>query len=416
MATIKAVVSHHKKEDGTYNVRIRITHHKQTKMLPTTHFVTDAQITRGTRRIKDVRLSEILNNTIATYQHIIDSLGWKAEEMSCQEIVDFIKRERAKVRPFALPMAAYMQQLSQKKNEKTGATYACAASSILRYTGGTDVEINDITVKWLEGFQKHLEAELCNYGTGKVGSVIQKDRVKKTSTVKRYIECLRSAHNYAKREFNDEDRGIVPITGSPFVRYKYVPKITIKKRSLTKDELLRLWRWDGDNKSMRYARDMFFISFFMMGCNMIDLYNMKNPVDGVLSYRRSKTRGRRADEAYMEVRVEDKLKELMRVYAGKGGYAFNLRERYTSAPLASEGVNRGLRFLSAELGICDITFYWARHSWATIAYNDVGEDKYVVHEGLCHIAQETKITDVYIRKSWDRVWECNRKVIDYIFR
>lgn len=414
MATIKAVVSHHKKEDGTYNVRIRITHHKQTKMLPTTHFVTESQFTRNTRKIKDVRLAEILNNTIATYQHIIDTLGWRAEEMNCQQIVDYIHRERAKARPFTLPMAGYMVRVSEGKRDKTATSYRSAAASILRYTGGADIDIKDITVKWLEGYRQYLEGEPCSYGNGR-GKVMRTERAKKTSTVKRYIECLRSAHNQAKREFNDEDRGVIHISGSPFIKFRYDPLIVVRKRSLTRDELLLMWRWDGESKSVRYARDVFFISFFLMGCNMVDLYSMRTPKDGVLMYNRQKTRGRRADEAYMEVRVEAELEELMRVYGGRGGYAFDFRQRYGSAPLASGAVNRGLESLSAELGLEPITFYWARHSWATIAYNDVGVDKYVVHEALCHIAQETKITDVYIRRSWDRIWECNRRVIDFVF-
>lgn len=415
MATIKAVVSYHKKEDGTYNVRIRITHHQQTKMLPTTHFVTDAQITRGTRKIKDIRLQEILNNTISTYQHIVDSLGWRAEEMTCDEIVNYIKNERAKARPFTLPMASYIMSLSEKKKQQTARLYKSCANAILRYTSGRDVNVNDISAKWLEGFQSFLEDEERKRGTGVSGEVVSVSTTKKVSTIKMYMSYLRAAINMAKKEYNDEDRGLLRIQVSPFTRYSYNPTISFNKRALTKEELLLLWNWEGKSSLNQVAKDMFFISFFTMGANMVDLYNMRTPKGGILSYKRNKTRDRRADEAYMEVRVEPELEELMSRYKGRGGYALDLNERYSNHNTATQIINKGLKNICRELGMEDVTFYWARHSWATIAYNDIGADKYVVHEALCHIAQETKITDVYIRKSWDRVWECNRKVIDYLF-
>lgn len=384
-------------------------------MLPTTHFVNDSQITKATRKIKDIRLVEILNNTIATYQHIIDSLGWRAEEMTCDEIVNFIKNERAKARPFTLLMAGYMLGHTGVKFATPSQLYKSCASAILRYTDGRDVNINDITAKWLEGFQYFLQRESTNRGTGKAGEVVVSDKVKMNSTIRQYMVYLRSAFNSAKREFNDEERGIIRIQGSPFSKYSFNPKIPIRKRSLTKDDLLKIWNWDGRSKLCQVAKGYFFISFFLMGCNLIDLHNMKNPVNGVLSYKRSKTRGRRTDEAYMEIRVEKELEELMRMYKGKGGLAFDISQRYSSHSSATRIINFGLKKICNDVGIEPITFYWARHSWATIAYNDVKEDKYVVHEALCHIAQETKITDVYIRKSWDRVWECNRKVIDFVF-
>jgi integrase len=415
MATIRAVVSHHKKEDGTYNVRIRITHHQQTKMLPTTHFVTDAQITRGTRKIKDIRLQEILNNTISTYQHIVDSLGWRAEEMTCDEIVNYIKNERAKARPFTLPMADYMLKVAERRIDRTASPYQCCAAAIMRYTDGEDVDIKDITAKWLQGFQNFLETEPSFFGYGYKGETMHKNTPKKPSTIKLYFDALRSAHNEAKKEYNDEDRGLIRIASSPFSRFKYNPIIAYKKKSINREDLLKLWEWKGEGKLKSFARDIFFISFLTMGMNVADLFVLKAPKNGVLIYNRQKTKKRRADEAYMEVRVEPELEEFLAKYKGKGGYAFDFRERYSDKTYLTQGVNTALAEICEELGLEPMTFYWARHSWATIAYNDIGTDKYVVHEALCHIAQETKITDVYIRKSWDRVWECNRKVIDYLF-
>jgi hypothetical protein len=38
-----------------------------------------------------------------------------------------------------------------------------------------------------------------------------------------------------------------------------------------------------------------------------------------------------------------------------------------------------------------------------------------VHEGLNHVDNATKITDIYIKKDFARINEANKKVIEYVF-
>ena len=52
------------------------------------------------------------------------------------------------------------------------------------------------------------------------------------------------------------------------------------------------------------------------------------------------------------------------------------------------------------LGIEDLEFYSARHSWATIAINKVGIDKYTVHSALNHLDESMKVTDIIIERDF----------------
>lgn len=61
------------------------------------------------------------------------------------------------------------------------------------------------------------------------------------------------------------------------------------------------------------------------------------------------------------------------------------------------------------------SFYSARHSWATIARNDLRIDKWTIHEGLNHVDGATKITDVYIKRDFTRINEANFQMIEYVF-
>lgn len=60
-------------------------------------------------------------------------------------------------------------------------------------------------------------------------------------------------------------------------------------------------------------------------------------------------------------------------------------------------------------------FYISRHSWATIALNKVGVDKYTVHAALNHIDEAMKVTDIYIERDFINENNANAKVINYVF-
>lgn len=60
-------------------------------------------------------------------------------------------------------------------------------------------------------------------------------------------------------------------------------------------------------------------------------------------------------------------------------------------------------------------FYISRHSWATLAVNKVGIDKYTVHAALNHIDEAMKVTDIYIERDFKIENEANLKVLKYVF-
>ena len=81
--------------------------------------------------------------------------------------------------------------------------------------------------------------------------------------------------------------------------------------------------------------------------------------------------------------------------------------------LSQNWLINGMIKVSREVGE-KVTFYSARHSWATIAVNDVGIDKYVVHLALNHTDAATAITDTYIRKDFSVIDKANERVLDFV--
>ena len=64
------------------------------------------------------------------------------------------------------------------------------------------------------------------------------------------------------------------------------------------------------------------------------------------------------------------------------------------------------------LSIPRMTLYWARHSFATIAY-EIGISTDIIADCLGHKTGH-RITEIYIQKDQRKVDEANRKVIDYV--
>ena len=94
---------------------------------------------------------------------------------------------------------------------------------------------------------------------------------------------------------------------------------------------------------------------------------------------------------------------------------FNFYHNYSTANNFNRAINAGLKEIGKLLKVDDLEYYAARHSWATIALNKVGIDKYTVHAALNHIDESMKVTDIYIERDFRLENEANRKVIEFVF-
>lgn len=69
---------------------------------------------------------------------------------------------------------------------------------------------------------------------------------------------------------------------------------------------------NGGQPVFNLAKDLFILSFAMMGMNSADFYNAPTVENGIISYQRTKTRTRREDKAEMKVRIEPEIKNCLR--------------------------------------------------------------------------------------------------------
>ena len=189
----------------------------------------------------------------------------------------------------------------------------------------------------------------------------------------------------------------------PFRVFKIKSEPTIK-RSLTIDELHRLFSFHG-NERQTMAVDMFKLSLFLIGINVADLCNLSEiEKDGYLRYKRQKTQ-----KLYC-IKVEPEALAIIEKYRGRN-HLLNILDRYANVHTFTATLGKVLQSIE---GFENLTSYWARHTWATIASElDIPVD--VISHALGHsFSTGAKVTQVYINFNQQKIDDANRKVINYI--
>lgn len=413
MATFKAeVYAHQKRADGTYNVKIRVTHNQRKKYLATQWYVSKDDLTRSLK-IKNQKYIDMIEDTLRRYRNICNNLGEALTYMTVEEVVRQVRRDD-ETRQFELDIIDYgmgiVRRLKESGHTGNAKAYQVALNSLMRYAQRDVVFIRELTVPFLNGWIDWIASQPPR-GNSRKG-----DRAQSL-----YPAQIRAIYNQAKREYNDEEAGIIRIPYSPFNKVK-VPKVSMsRKRALTVEQMRAFASVPYTTISQRginrfnFAKDVFLLSFYLVGMNAADLYTATEISDDRITYQRKKTRNRRADRAEISIRIEPEIMALVRKYRDPSKQrVFNFYKLYSSTDTFCAALNHGLKKIGAVIGVDDLEFYAARHSWATIANNDAGIDKYTVHTALNHVDESMRVTDIYIRKSWDKIDQANRAVIDLL--
>lgn len=423
--TFKAqVYADGKRRDGTYNIKIRVTHNRRSLKVATHIYAEPGDLTRGLN-IKNQEYIDQTDEIIRRWRGIVANLGIASDTMDVKQIVAHIKETERTGDVFRLDFIRYGREVVTKKSKGTARTYESALNCLERYTRGRPIDISKITSKFLEGFEEFINAEPVHKYTPKHG-VVKTDRSKTDGrAVSHYLACIRHIHNTAKKEFNDEDNGIIRIPRSPFKKYEVKKPPKTKKRAVSPKTIQAIidlpdqQRTDGPPGGFTrrdLGRDCFLLSFALAGMNAADLYDCpaQDFGDVLIIYKRKKTRTRRDDEAEMRIRVESCIAPLIEKYKDSSGERLFCFHRHYSSPEAFNTALRiGLKQVEEAIDATQhFTFYSARHSYATISRSKaLNIDKYTIHEGLNHVDSELKVTDGYIKRDYGNIWNANAKLL-----
>lgn len=420
MLTIKAEIKRSElKVDGTYNVKIRFTLDRKVKRLSTNLFVTQQDLTKSLKFKEDTSIKREIDRLVLYYREQCLKLQLDQNHYSLDEIIEFLNGEQEKQQ--TIDFIKFSREWIASATIKGAPNYTTAINALVRFVGKEELDINLITLDFLEQFKAFLIGER-DARTKKL--MQQGKRVTSNRTLSLYLVSIKKLFSEAKRKFNKKDKNLILIPNSPFEDFKIPKQEATRKRAIPADIIKKVWKLPykdmkkGYKSTCRYnlAKDCFILSFCLMGINSADLYNATEMEGNTIVYNRTKTKDRRLDKAQMKVDIPRLILPLAEKYKDKTGKRlFNFYQYYADEKDFNKAINYGLKEICTILEIDDLEYYAARHSWATIALNKAGIDKYIVHAALNHIDDAMKVTDIYIERDFVNENKANTKVAKYVF-
>lgn len=276
-------------------------------------------------------------------------------------------------------------KIKQAKTTSTKETYQDTLRILTRFVDIETLQFNAITISFLKRLELFLSDRKVN-GRGVV------------------FRNIRAVYNDAI------DDGIVSLGDYPFRRFK-IKREETAHRVLDIQTMRRIRDAEIPEWTQRY-RDLFMLSFYLVGVNFSDLLQAtsSNIKSGRFEYRRNKT-GR-----LYSIRLEPEALEIIERYKGKN-YLLNCMDTRKNYKDFLHRTNDALKKIKYRPGddeviMAELSTYYSRHSWATYASDNNINDS-IISLSLGH-RSANRVTDIYVRRNNLKIDQANRQVIDYL--
>lgn len=298
-----------------------------------------------------------------------------------------IKRMLTETKPDSGPelLTDYFQRYADSRRTENSRAACLYTLKTIRSFGGHDIPFSAVNTIWLKALDAHLAGQNLSVNTRAI-----------------HFRNLRAVFNSAI------DEELVGLDAYPFRKFK-IASVRKEKETLTEEQLVRLMTYDSPHPIRRIAKDMFLLSFYLCGMNLVDLFHLEQLRDGRAHFVRTKTSGKNPNPVSLLVQPEAAA-----IIARHAGTAHVLRfaEEAATYPTFNNRIQKAIRAIARELGIEGMTFYWARYTWATIA-DKIGIPEKEIGKALGHV-DTTVAGRFYISYDWTKVDRANRRVIDYV--
>lgn len=413
MASVKIYLDKRsKKRDGTYPLKLTVSHRQKPfhisldVSIPAENWIDDriegdfpnkaflnnyikARLTGVENLLLRLKLNGTLNKVTSARlkQMILDGTD-SVEEEKPETVTgeNYIFADHARV---------FMETI---ETEGTRKVYRYTLDTIEKHHDLQTLKFTDMDYNWLEDLDIKLRPT-CKLNTRSI-----------------HFRNIRSIFRHAQK------RKLLSKDIYPFDDFSIKDELS-EHRDLSVEDL-RLFRdYPVEPHQERY-RDLFMLLFYLIGINLVDLLHVENIKNGRIEYRRAKT-GR-----MYSVKLQPEAMEIVNRYSPGDKYLLNFLDTYSKYEDFRRRFNKELKKIGdiewieqkTKTGrkvkkkvfnplFPNLTSYYARHSWASIAA-ELEIPKETIQMALGHGARS--VTDRYINFNMKKVDEANRKVIDYL--
>ncbi|HHU35162.1 MAG TPA: hypothetical protein GXZ49_08020 [Bacteroidetes bacterium] len=397
MITFKPVIRSHVRQDGTTNIKIRVCKDKEARYISTRFYTHPYNFNKklGIVNIpapdqEDVNLE--LHSLISTYKKKVNENWDKLKYMPIWDIVDFLSEKRDYG-----DVISILSSMSEEKKEQGNINYSISINSTISaikdFTGKENLPIQVVTPAWLKDFETKLLTKGGSKGNRKTRTKMS------VNGAGVYMRNIRTAYNLAIRA------GMADHNSYPFRNFS-IKRGKTRHRVVSAEDINAMINYAPETFHEGFARDMFLLSFYLIGINMADMFKLtKIYNDGRVKYQRSKGKHE------FDILAQPEALEIINRHMGKK-FLLDVLERYSDYRAACKTINTNLKKIADKLDMgVPLTTYYVRHTWATIASSlDVHDN--TISWALGHIRNPmTRIYNMFENKKVDAA---NRQVIDAV--
>lgn len=345
MATIKlAVLKHTQSKDGSYKIRIAIGHRSETHYIVTKYKVNSPSEFVGgivTRVPNAHEINVKLRNLLNDYDERLERIP-SPEDYTCKELRDLLKsmRHHSSTATFSQVSEQYQKELI----EDGRGSYAGMLQNSLRlfrdFSGG-DMFLSEISTVTISEFERWLKRKGLSQTYTSMTLSMTRTIINRAIRAQ-FVTYQLHPFAYWKRPA-DEEREI---------------DISVEELAAIRDSQPRL-------KKQRIARDLFMLSYYLGGINLIDLLNIDFRSVSVLEYVRHKSRNTKTSDKRISFTIQPEAKELIRKWTNRNtgkldfGYKFSYKNFL-------QFITRSIKSLAKDLDIQNykkVCYYTARKSF-----------------------------------------------------
>ena len=376
-------------KDGRHKIRIALRHKHETTYLVTRFIISENQFKNG-QVVKHPEASAInrkLRNILDDLQDKLDSIK-HLELYSCRQIKEIISTDNlSDEQTFSSACSNFVDYLKSEGRD----SYALSIERVGRYFrdfARGDMLLSDLTPSLVQNF----------------AAFIRKRKVTET-TVNTMLAQMKSVVNRAIREWN------ISYDIHPFVTTR-ISAAPIRKLDLTVQNFNKIRESSPEKRKLIMARDLFCLSFYLGGMNLIDIMQTDFRKD-VLEYSRSKTKGRMQSDSVITFTIPSQAREIICRWMDKRTGKLDFGYKFTYHNF-SQYVTYSLGDLAEELNIDErVTFYSARKSFAQYA-SEIGIPDGIIDYCLGHSDKSKGVIRYYTKVRQKQADMAISRVIDYV--
>jgi integrase len=330
-------------------------------------------------------MNQRLQYILSEYQSKLDAIQ-RQEIYNCTQIKDILigeTKEQDKYITIQEYVGKRIEQFHKEKRQGNVKIYTYALSKILETIG--NITLASITPVTIEKFNQKLQQQL---GSSSQGIVLRTFRAIINNAIK---------EGYAKYEIH------------PFV-YTKMPTSKVRQLDLTVDDFIKIRNLDVNDKKITIARDLFLLSFYLGGINLVDLLQVNLSGDK-LTYIRHKTRNKKQGNKEVTFTIPEEVKPIINKYIQPNGklnfgykYSYDNFRSYMDSCLKKMG-----EYLKISTRIC---YYCARKTFSQFAF-DLGIRLEIIEYCIGQSMKENRPIFNYVRTTQKQADKAIQRVIDY---